>query len=74
MVTIVQGPRTYMKTLLKYINGRITELRFASMSDNYEPNSAEQALNELIILKRRIESGNFEEKPDKTITPPKVVL
>lgn len=65
MVTIIQGPRTYMETLLRYINNRIEYLQSTC-------NDLEAV--ELMILRNKIESGDFEEKPNKTITPPKVVL
>ena len=74
MVTIIQGPRTYMETLLKYIDNRIVDWDYVYKRTGSNNPSILDIMSELEELKRKIEDGDFNEEPDRTITPPKVVL
>lgn len=74
MVTIIQGPKTYMETLLKYVNDRIVDWDYVYKKSGSNNPSILDIISELEDLKRKIEGGDFEEELDKTITPPKVVL
>lgn len=73
MIMIIQGPKTYMNTLLECINHRIEEWERIKEKGLLEL-EALVVLSELEDLKRKILDGEFDDSVDRTVNPPKVVL